>query len=229
MNGTHTPKRQDDENQPNAQDVNASEDLESAPLYESFSEEIAPSAAPASEQPAQDDGRLAALAAENAALKDQLMRAMAEAENTRKRSIREREDASRFAVSGFAKDIINVADNLRRALEALPAEIAAQNPQVKNLADGIAATERELLRSFEKNGIARVEPLDQPFDPNFHEVMFEVPMADKPNATVIQVIETGYTLNGRILRPARVGVSKNDSAASAPQAGSSGHTLDTQA
>lgn len=174
------------------------------------------------------DAEKTALENEINILKDQLIRALAETENVRKRAQREREDASRFAVTGFAKDLVNVADNLRRALEAIPAETLSQNPQIKNLTDGIEATERELLRTFEKNGIQRVNPLDQPFDPNFHEVMFEAPIPDKPNGTVIQVIETGYTISGRLLRPARVGVSKSDNAPP-PSQKPSGYTIDTQA
>lgn len=153
--------------------------------------------------------------------KDQLMRALAETENTRKRSLREREDAAKFAIAGFSKDIVSVADNLRRALSAVPESLTQSLPEIKNLLSGIEATERELLRSFEKNGIQKIEPLDQAFDPHFHEVMFEAFIPDKPSGTVIQVVEAGYVLNGRLLRPARVGVSKADGTPAA-------HSVDTQ-
>ena len=201
--------------------------------YESFSDELEPpqpqeKPAPANESNG-DQARIAALEEALAQTKEQMMRTVAEAENGRKRALKEREDASRYAVSKFSKDLLSVADNLRRALEAVPADLLEQQPQIKNLTDGIAATERELLRSFEKNGIQKLEPLNEPFNPNFHEVMFEAPMPDKENGTIIQVIEPGYTLNGRILRPARVGVAKNESSAPSAPPAEPGQTIDTEA
>lgn len=154
--------------------------------------------------------------------KDQMIRALAEAENARKRAQKDREEASKFAISGFARDLISVADNLRRAIEAAPEEA---DDATKALIGGIEATERELLKSFEKNGIQKNVPIDQPFDPNFHEVMFEAPIPNKPNGTVIQVMEPGYTLNGRILRPARVGVAKSE----VQESSEPGQTINTEA
>lgn len=142
--------------------------------------------------------------------KDQLLRALADGENIRKRSVKDREDASRYAVTSFAKELLSVADNLRRALDAIPAEAMAADPHLKNLNDGVTATERELLKSFEKHGIKKIVPLDEPFNPNFHEVMFEAPGTGKPAGTVVQVMEAGYVLNDRLLRPARVAVAKNE-------------------
>ena len=169
-----------------------------------------------------------ALRAELAQAKDQTMRAMAEAENTRQRAKKDREDASKFAVSGFAKDLLDVADNLRRALDAIPTDLVEADVRMKNLIDGIEGTERQLLRSFEKNGIKKLEPLDEPFDPNFHEVMFESPAPDKPAGTIIQVIECGYVLNERLLRPARVGVAK-DEGQGGPDPLDPGSQIDTEA
>ncbi len=195
--------------------------------YDSFSDDLESeaTASPANNQPNEDQVRITLLETELERTKDLMMRTVAEAENGRKRALKEREDASKFAVSGFARDILSVADNLRRALDAIPEELQAQHPQVKNLTDGIDATERELLRCFEKNGIKKTEPLDERFDPNFHEVMFETPMPDKARGTIIQVIEPGYTLNGRILRPARVGIAKS---VEQPKTGETGGTIDTQ-
>mgnify|MGYP000336091746 CR=1 FL=1 len=153
---------------------------------------------------------LDALRAELEQAKDQTMRAMAEAENTRQRAKKEREDASKFAITGFARDLLDVADNLRRALDAVPQDLIEGDIRVKNVLDGIEGTERQLLRSFEKNNIKTVSPLDEPFDPNFHEVMFETPGTGKPAGTVVQVLEQGYIINDRILRPARVGVAKDE-------------------
>ena len=163
--------------------------------------------------------------------KDQMMRALAEAENARRRAQKDREDASKFAVSNFAKDLLSVADNLRRGLEAVPDDLK-EDVRLKNLTDGIEATERELLRAFDKNGIEKITPeKGQNFDPNFHEVMFEAPVPGTPAGAIIEVIEVGYVLNGRILRPARVGVAKDDGSGNAAPSGNGdpGGQIDTQA
>lgn len=151
----------------------------------------------------------AALKAELADMKEQALRAMAEVENIRRRSAKEREDTSRYAVSSFAKDLLDVADTFRRALESVPAELRESDPRIVALLDGIEATERKMLDMFSRNGIRKIEPLDEPFDPNYHEVMFETPVPGKPSGTIIQIIEPGYVLHDRLLRPARVGVSKD--------------------
>jgi molecular chaperone GrpE len=141
--------------------------------------------------------------------KDQLLRTMAEMENLRKRSQREREDAAKFAITSFAKDLLDVADTFRRALEAIPSDLKSDE-RIKPLIEGIEATEQNLLKSFERNGIKKIEPGEEPFNPNFHEVMFEAVVPGKAAGQIIQVIEAGYILNDRLLRPARVGVSKGD-------------------
>lgn len=158
---------------------------------------------------------LAKLKEENAALKDQALRAMADAENARRRAQKDREDATKFAISGFARDLLPVADNLRRAIDATPAELIGLDPRVQSLMDGIEATERELLRGLEKNGVQKIEAEGKPFDPNMHEVMFEMPAGGQLAGTVMQVVENGYTLKGRILRPARVGVAADEGQGSA--------------
>lgn len=178
-------------------------------------EEISPdldqSTAP--EQPAANGGadpRIAELEAKLKETTDKALRALAEAENTRKRTERERQDTAKFAVSSFARDLLTVADNLRRALQAITPEQQAENEALKNIFTGVEATERELLRALEKNGVKKLEPLDQKFDPNLHEVMFEAEMPGKAPGTIIQVLEAGYTIHERILRPARVGVAKGE-------------------
>ena len=163
--------------------------------------------------------------------REQAQRALAEAENTRRRAQKEREDTSKYAVSSFAKDLLEVSDNLRRALEAVPGDLLDSEPRLKNLVDGIEATERTLLKTFEKHGIQKLEPLDEPFDPNFHEVMFEAPAPGKPAGVVMQVVEPGYLLHDRLIRPARVGVTKDDGSG-APPAGEDptpGGHIDTEA
>ena len=147
------------------------------------------------------------LAAEAADLKDQLLRALAEGENTRKRAAREREDSARYGISNFARDVVAVADNLRRAIDSLPADNAGEDV-VKTLTEGVAATLRQLDAAFENHGIERIDPAGQPFDHNLHQAMFEDPDSDQPPGTVVQVIEHGYKIHDRLLRPAMVGVAK---------------------
>ena len=143
--------------------------------------------------------------AENAELNDRLLRALAETENVRRRGQREREETARFAITAFARDILPVADNLRRALEAVPDD-AGDNEALASLVGGIELTERELAAIFQRHGVEKVDPEGEKFDHNLHEAMFEIPTADAEPRTVVQVVETGYVLNGRLLRAARVGI-----------------------
>jgi molecular chaperone GrpE len=151
------------------------------------------------------------LAADNARLKDQLLRALADTENVRRRAEREKEDTAKYAVATLARDMLSVVDNLRRALDSLPVE-QAPNDAVRNLLTGIEATERELLGTFERRGIKRIEPVGERFDPNFHQAMFEVANSGQEAGTVVQVLQPGYLIHDRLLRPALVGVAKADSA-----------------
>ena len=153
------------------------------------------------------DDRLTVLEAELADQKDRLLRALAETENVRRRAQREREDASKYAVTGFAKDLLSAADNLRRALESLP-ETEVKDERTRSLLAGVAATERELLSVFERYGIRRIDPMGEPFDHNFHQAIFEAERADQPSGTVVEVLQPGYVLHDRLLRPAMVGVAK---------------------
>ncbi|MQP64078.1 nucleotide exchange factor GrpE [Niveispirillum sp. SYP-B3756] len=162
--------------------------------------------------PAADAGRVAALEAEVAQLKDQLLRSLAEAENIRRRAEREREDTAKYAVAKFAKDLLAVADNLRRAVEAVSPETRAENAGVSNLLTGVEATERQLEAAFDRAGITRMEALGQPADPNFHQIMMEMEGTDKVPGTVVQVLQAGYTIHGRLLREAIVGVAKGSDA-----------------
>lgn len=157
------------------------------------------------EAPIEEDP-IAQLTKERDDMRDKMMRALAEAENTRKRAEKAQADTSKFAIAGFAKDMLDIADNLRRAIDSIPEDQRESN---KVLLEGVEATERMMLASFEKQGIQKLEPTSGKFDPNFHEVMFETEMADKDNGEIIQLLEAGYVLNGRLLRPARVGVAKS--------------------
>ena len=139
--------------------------------------------------------------------KDRLLRAMAETENLRRRAQREREDATKYAISGFARDLLSVADNLRRALDSLSDEHRGDE-SLAGLISGVENTERELLSAFERHGIRRVDPLGEKFDHNFHQAMFHLEASDQPAGTVVEVVQSGYVIAGRLLRPALVGVSK---------------------
>jgi molecular chaperone GrpE len=150
-----------------------------------------------------------ALRAENAELKDRVLRTLADMENFRKRAERERAEATLYAATNFARDLLNVADNFSRALAALsPEQRAAADEVCSNLIAGIEVTERELINVFERHGIKRIEALGQKFDPNMHQAMFEVPTANEPPGTIMQVMQDGYAIGSRCLRPALVGVAK---------------------
>lgn len=159
-------------------------------------------------QPIESD-RIAALEAENATLKDQTLRALAEAENTRRRAERERVEASKYGPVGLARDLLSVADNLRRALDSLPEEARAQEEHgVRDFITGVEMIEKSLLAAFAKQGIEKLEPLGEPFDHAAHQAMFELEDPEKPAGTVVQLMQAGYRLHDRLLRPAMVGVSK---------------------
>lgn len=160
---------------------------------------------------------LAALKTEVSGLKDQLLRTLAEMDNLRKRTDREKEDTAKYAVTAFARDILAVADNLRRAIETIPAEEREElGDTLRGLVAGVEMTEKDLGTTLGRHGVKAVAPLDEAFDPHLHQAMFEVPGSGKPAGTVVQVLQPGYTLHGRLLRPALVGVAKNGPAETAP-------------
>ena len=161
---------------------------------------------------------LAASQAEAAALKDQLLRALAETENVRRRAQRDREEAGKYVITAFARELVGVADNLRRAITAIPPEALANDEALKNLAAGVELTERQLLTAFERFQLRKIEPLGEKFDSNLHQAMFELPAEGQPTGTVLQVLQPGYVLHDRLIRPAMVAVAKaelGDSAAAA--------------
>lgn len=152
---------------------------------------------------------VAALEAEKADLHDKLLRSLADMENLRRRTEREVADSRIYGVTGFARDMLTVADNLHRALASLPeAERAAVSPAVKALVEGVELTERDFLKTLEKHGVKKREPIGEKFNPNLDQAMFEVPDDTKPNGTVVQVVQAGYVIGDRLLRPSMVGVSK---------------------
>jgi molecular chaperone GrpE len=142
-------------------------------------------------------------------LKDRLLRTLAEMENLRKRTEREVADARQYGVAGFARDMLGVADNMRRALDAVSPELrGSAEAGLKALIDGVELTERELVKALEKNGVRQFSPRGEKFDPNVHQAMFEVPNASVPAGSVVEVVAPGYMIGERVLRPAMVGVSK---------------------
>ena len=145
---------------------------------------------------------------EAAEMKDRLLRALADVENTRRRAKRDVEDARKYAASNFAKDLLNVSDNLRRALDTVSEETREGDDDVKNLVLGIEMVEKELLTAFERQGVSKVDPLGEPFDHNFHQAMYEKPDTEYPNGTVAEVMQAGYVMHERLLRPAMVAVAK---------------------
>jgi molecular chaperone GrpE len=150
----------------------------------------------------------AALAKENAELKDRVLRTLAEMENLRRRTEREVADSRTYAITSFARDLVGVADNIQRALDAVRDSGVALEGPAKALVDGVELTERELLKVLEKNGVKKFDPKGEKFDPNLHQAIFEVPDARVPSGSVVQVIQPGYAIGDRVLRPALVGVSK---------------------
>lgn len=175
---------------------------------------------------------LAALAAENAELKDRALRVMAEMENLRRRTEKEVRDAKQYSVAGFARDMLSVTDNLRRALDSLSPEARESADEVmKSLIAGVEMTERDLLNQLEKHGVKKLDPEGQKFDPHFHQAMFEVPNPSIPANMVVQVMQAGYTIGDRVLRPALVGVSKGGPKEAGPANGDAqpGATIDKTA
>jgi molecular chaperone GrpE len=152
---------------------------------------------------------LVRLLKENEELKDRALRAAAEMENLRRRTARELQDARAYSAANFARDMLSVSDNLRRALDAIPAEAkAAGDAGFTALIEGVEMTERAMLAALERHGVRKLQPEGEKFDPNFHQAMFEVNNPDVPANTVVQVVQPGYSIGERVLRPAMVGVAK---------------------
>ncbi len=152
---------------------------------------------------------LESLNAENAALKDRALRLMADMENLRRRTDKEVSDAKTYGVSNFAREMLNVVDNLRRAVTSLPADVAASAAgPLKSIVEGVELTERDFLSRLARFGVKPLDPQGKKFDPNMHEALFEIPDESVPSGTVLQVVETGYSIGDRVLRPAKVGVSR---------------------
>jgi molecular chaperone GrpE len=210
----------------NSQDLSPGEQLDrvlqqaAEAMAAAHTSETSPAADPMShETPVADE----ALQRQVAEMKDQVLRTMAEMENVRSRARRDVEEASRYAVAGFARDIISVLENLYRAAASVPQESRAESPLLNTLAQGIDMTLAEFVNVMQRHGIQRVDPLGQPFDHNFHMAVAQMESTEHAPGTVMQVMQAGYVLHDRLLRPAMVGVAK------APQPGEGSPQVDTQA
>ncbi|WP_117195336.1 nucleotide exchange factor GrpE [Rhizobium terrae] len=175
----------------------------------------------AAEAPAAEPDPLELLKAENAELRDRFLRLAAEMDNLRRRTERDVKDAKSYSVAGFARDMLAVSDNLRRALDAVPTEMrAGADATLTTLLEGVEMTERSMLSALERHGVKKIDAEGERFDPNFHQAMFEIPNSNVPNNTVVQVVQAGFTIGERVLRPAMVGVAKGgpkaDAAAAEP-------------
>lgn len=165
---------------------------------------------------ANENDPVATLEAQVADLRDRFLRAVAEGENIRKRAERDVADARAYGITSFARDVLGVADNLARTIEHVSAEArASADPSLKALLDGVELTERDLQMILQKNGVKPISPMGQKFDPHFHQAMFEVADSGRPQGTVVQVVQPGYAIGERVLRPAMVGVARGGSRTSA--------------
>ncbi len=176
---------------------------------------------------------VSALKAEMAQMKDRALRALAEAENTRRRAEREKKDASQYAIANFARDMLQVADNFARAILACPAE-ARENapPQLKAVIEGVEATDRQLMATLERYGIQQIDTAEGKFDPNLHQAIAEVPGRGKPAGSIVDVVQVGYVIGERLLRPAMVTIARKDDGETPPDRSSNndpGGTVNTQA
>jgi molecular chaperone GrpE len=165
-----------------------------------------------------EPGSVDALAKELAEARDKTLRTLAEMENLRQRTRREVADSKIYGITGFARDVLDIADNLQRALDTVPAETReSADPLLKTLIEGVELTERSLLNALEKNGVKKFDPQGEKFNPNFQQAMYEVPDPSVPAGTVVQVVQAGYMIGERVLRPALVGVSKGGAKTPPPE------------
>ena len=165
-----------------------------------------------------EPGSAEALAKELAEARDKTLRTLAEMENLRQRTRREVADSKVYGITGFARDVLDIADSLQRTIDAVPAETReSADPLLKSLIEGVELTERSLLSALEKNGVKKFDPQGEKFNPNFQQAMYEVPDASVPAGTVVQVVQAGYMIGERVLRPALVGVSKGGAKAPAAE------------
>ncbi len=168
---------------------------------------------PAEEDETETDENEADAGDSVAQLKDQLLRALAETENVRRRARKDITDASRYGIANFARDMLSVSDNMARALDSIPDDAREESDIVNAIAEGVEMTAREMASALERHGIQQVSPLGEKFDYNLHQAMFEAKDSGQPDGTIVDVVQAGYMIGERLLRPAMVGVAKGDGAA----------------
>lgn len=184
---------------------------DAGPSAQAEEKSLTPESAEATTPEDMMSGLIAKYEEERAQMKDQLLRAVAEAENTRRRAQRDQEETSKYAITGFARDLVSVIENLQRASESIPADARAGSEMLKTLGEGVDMTMRELLSIFERNGIQRVYPMGEKFDHNYHQAVVQIENPTVAAGTVVQVLQAGYKIHDRLLRPAMVAVSKQPS------------------
>jgi molecular chaperone GrpE len=207
-----------DETKKNGPDATAAENTAEAvaSALEEAAERHAAEAAAQAAAPSEPDP-IEVLKNENNELRDRFLRLAAEMDNLRRRTERDVKDAKSYSVAGFARDMLAVSDNLRRALDAVPTEMrASADATLQSLLEGVEMTERSMLSALERHGVKKIDAEGEKFDPNFHQAMFEIPNASVPNNTVMQVVQAGFTIGERVLRPAMVGVAKGGPKSDAP-------------
>ena len=210
-----------DETKKNGPDATAAENTAEAvaSALEEAAERHAAEAAAAAQAAPNEPDPIEVLKNENNDLRDRFLRLAAEMDNLRRRTERDVKDAKSYAIAGFARDMLAVSDNLRRALDAVPAENReGADATLQALLEGVEMTERAMLSALERHGVKKIEAENQKFDPNFHQAMFEIPNPNVPNNTVVQVVQAGFTIGERVLRPAMVGVAKGGPKADAAPA-----------
>jgi len=200
-------------------DENAKPDQDAAAAGEPGADAPAREAAEQSPDIATLEGRIAELT-------DRLLRAHADMDNLRKRTERDKEDTAKYAITKFAREVLSIGDNLQRAIAAVPAGAADADPALKALMDGVSLTDREFLNILERNGVKRVVPEGQPFNPHQHQAMIEVENREVAPGTVVQVYQPGYVLEDRVLRPAMVVVAKGGAKSAPGEAAASGNASD---
>jgi molecular chaperone GrpE len=167
-----------------------------------------PDRPPSQPEAAASEGRIAELESQVADLTDRLLRAHAELDNIRKRAERDKAETAKYAISRFARDIVGVSDNFQRAIAAVPPGAASQDQALKSLIEGVSMSEREFLKVLERHGVKRIDPTGEIFNPHLHQAVMEQPNPELPSGTVLQVLQAGYSIEDRMLRPAMVVVAK---------------------
>jgi molecular chaperone GrpE len=209
------PSAQDPNAETGAQDLAGSDKAATDGAMDDILNDVPAAAGAETKGDANVQDPLTAMTAERDQLKDQLLRALADTENMRRRSEREAANVRKYGHTPFARDLVGAIDNLARVVESAPENLDQADETVKSLITGIQLSWTELQSVIEKHGIKRVEPLGEKFDYNLHQAMFEVPTNDQPSGMVLEVVQHGYVLHDRLLRPAMVGVSKAGDAAGA--------------